>query len=361
MFKSNTVFILGAGASKEAGLPTGAELREQIGRRLDLRFDPLAHGLPRSGDPAILAALREFAKDRQPPELRGRQQADINPYLREGHRIREAMVQAISIDNFIDAHPGNDALELIGKLAIARCILDAERKSEFFINQGQSQPRFLFENIVDTWYNGFFQLLHENVRHNAVERIFENVSFIDFNYDRCAPFFLFYSLQNYYGVAEGEAMELVNNLRTLHPYGVVGSLPFQDQKGGVEFGAEHLPPVKLLNIASQIKTFTEQTRDEGADEAIRTQIREADTIIFLGFGFHELNMALLESEKPGERAKRIFATAKGISNADVGVIRPQLTKLSQGLHESAFAPIIDNEVTCADLFAKYRRSLAQAR
>src|SRR5947209_3367094 len=102
MFYSNTVFVLGAGASKEAGLPTGAELKSQIAPRLDFRFDAFQYE-PKSGDPAIVAALREVAKDRQPPEMRGRQQPDINPYIREGHRIREAMVQAISIDNFIDA------------------------------------------------------------------------------------------------------------------------------------------------------------------------------------------------------------------------------------------------------------------
>jgi hypothetical protein len=30
MFKSKTVFVIGAGASKEAGLPTGEELKKSI-------------------------------------------------------------------------------------------------------------------------------------------------------------------------------------------------------------------------------------------------------------------------------------------------------------------------------------------
>ena len=55
----------------------------------------------------------------------------------------------------------------------------------------------------------------------------------------------------------------------------------------------------LLEIAGQLKTFTEQSRDEAADEAIRGHIQEAGTIVFLGFAFHDLNMSLLEHRHVG--------------------------------------------------------------
>src|SRR3954468_1859832 len=77
-------------------------------------------------------------------------------------------------------------------------------------------------------------------------------------------------------------------LEIRHPYGFVGALPFQDQREGVPFGAEPVS-VKTLDIAGRIKTFTEQTNDAEAEEAIRSLIRDADKIIFLGFAFHELN------------------------------------------------------------------------
>lgn len=35
----NTVFVIGAGASKEANLPTGYELKNIISDLLDMRFD----------------------------------------------------------------------------------------------------------------------------------------------------------------------------------------------------------------------------------------------------------------------------------------------------------------------------------
>ena len=41
MLPFKTVFILGAGASKEVGLPTGSELKKLIAKNLDIEFDTL--------------------------------------------------------------------------------------------------------------------------------------------------------------------------------------------------------------------------------------------------------------------------------------------------------------------------------
>jgi DNA-binding HxlR family transcriptional regulator len=38
MLKSKTVFVLGAGASKEVGLPVGSELKSTIAAKLDWRI-----------------------------------------------------------------------------------------------------------------------------------------------------------------------------------------------------------------------------------------------------------------------------------------------------------------------------------
>jgi len=295
MFKSKTVFVLGAGASKEANLPIGTELKEQIAEALDIRFD-FSSSEPRSGNRSIVTALRYFVKDTP--------KQDINPFLHQAWRIRDAMPQAISIDNFIDAHAGNTELELCGKLAITICILAAERQSQLFFNQFVTQNPFPFDRITTTWYNIFFQLLTENVRQNELENVFENIAFIDFNYDRCVPFFLFHALQNYYGISDEEAAAFISRLEIRHPYGFVGALPFQDQREGVPFGAEPAS-VKTLDIAGRIKTFTEQTNDAEAEEAIRSLIRDADKIIFLGFAFHELNMSLLEP-RPREHTQSKF-------------------------------------------------------
>jgi len=55
----NTVFVIGAGASKEAGLPTGYELKSKISKLLDIRFDQFG-SKQKSGDYQIMAALRLY-------------------------------------------------------------------------------------------------------------------------------------------------------------------------------------------------------------------------------------------------------------------------------------------------------------
>lgn len=60
MFKSKTVFIVGAGASCEAGLPSGDTLKERIAELLDIRFNDWGSDQI-SGDRRIVKALREAA------------------------------------------------------------------------------------------------------------------------------------------------------------------------------------------------------------------------------------------------------------------------------------------------------------
>jgi hypothetical protein len=104
MFNKKTVLVIGAGGSQEANLPTGKELKDRIASLLDIRFEDRIRRS--SGDPLILDALRHLV--RQP----NGQPGDINPHLHACWAIRDAMPQAISIDNFIDAHSGDDKIEL---------------------------------------------------------------------------------------------------------------------------------------------------------------------------------------------------------------------------------------------------------
>jgi hypothetical protein len=131
MFKSKTVFIVGAGASQEAGLPTGAQLKKAIANKLNITYkvgvDPTS---PDTGDGAIAWALVEH--------VRKTGTGDINPYLYEAWKIRDAMPQAISIDYFIDAHGTNPGVVLFGKLGIAQAIIEAERKSTASDSRGRN-------------------------------------------------------------------------------------------------------------------------------------------------------------------------------------------------------------------------------
>jgi hypothetical protein len=216
VFRSKTVFVVGAGASREAGLPTGAELKRIIASKLDIRY---RYGYElTSGNQEIADALKEQARQNG---------QDPNLFLHEARKIADAMPQAISIDNFIDAHQGNVTLEVCGKLSIAHSILEAENNRKIYSNPFE-QRRFEPQNLSDTWYENFFKILTEGVRIENLQPIFDDISFVIFDYDRCIEQFLYCSLQNFYGIADQDTAELLARLKISHPYGSVGQLPWQN-------------------------------------------------------------------------------------------------------------------------------------
>jgi hypothetical protein len=346
VFKNRTLFVVGAGASKEANLPIGAELKQQIGDKLNILF-PDGYNQS-SGDPRITQALRYYVKRKGA--------TDINPYRVAGVHIYEAMHQAISIDNFLDAHRDDEKIQLCGKLGIASCILEAERNSLLYVDD-RNDRRLDYRELSKTWYGSFQQLLTENVFKSDIDTILENVSFITFNYDRCIEHFLAHSLSNYYRINFDEACRIVSKMTIQHPYGAVGRLPWQPKGGeAVDFGA-NTSIENLLNIAGQLKTFTERVEDEDALAAIRREMEEAHTVVFLGFSFGDTNMDLI---KPGKESKamRVYGTGKGISESDIKSVRGQLLS-TFGKDPRHIGVEIRNDLTCAQLFGEYWRSISR--
>jgi regulator of RNase E activity RraB len=344
----NTVFVIGAGASKEANLPTGYELKSKISQLLDIRFP---NGYQQtSGDYVITTALRRLVQN---PEGRS---GDINPYLHEAWHIRDALPQAISIDNFIDAHRDNDKIALCGKLAIVRSILDAEKDSLLYFEKSRVDSNINFSRLEKTWYIPFFQLLTENCQKTELTERFKSITLIVFNYDRCIEHFIYYALQNYYRISGTDAAELVKNINIYHPYGDVGTLPWIDQSGAMEFGMEPNTN-QLLELAQKIKTFTEGT-DPNVSKIIeiRKRMGVADRVVFLGFAFHKLNMQLITPEllhDTNNSEVKCFATVSGISFNDREVIDEQIKELYRG-----FIKVNMANSYCGDFFSEYWRSLS---
>lgn len=252
MFRSKTLFIVGAGASCEAGLPDGGALKGKIAGLLDIRYQ---HGLRQiSGDDQIVYALHQHVRGED--GSRG----DINPYLQKARHIRDIVpTLAISIDNYLDAHQGDEHTEVCGKLGIVRAILNAEATSKLKHREDHNR-RFNLAGLSGTWYSRFFQMLTENVPKAAASRVFDNVSIITFNYDRCIERFLAQALADYYQLTleQGESL-VAQKLRIYHPYGQVGPLPWQDLSRGVEFGslgADLLPLAKALRPSPKVNLIS---------------------------------------------------------------------------------------------------------
>lgn len=343
MFKSKTLFIVGAGASAEVDLPLADRLKTSIASKVDIRFED--DGRQVSGDKKIAAALRQYV---------GNNNTGLNnldSYFHAGRMIGDAMPQAISIDNYIDAHRKNSMIDLCGKIGIVSAILEAEQASRLKYREERLE-KMNFQKLEKTWYTNFFRLATEEVSKEDVWRAFENISFITFNYDRCIEHFLLNALLNYYGFTEEDACAIIENIDIHHPYGAVGCLPWQNGDKKIQFGAQ-LGIQNLLSIAAQIKTFTERVEEEDTLTLLRQHVQEADTIVFLGFAFHPQNMTLLAPEGPS-KARRIFATAKGISVSGRGAVESDIRACLQ-TKASEVSLMVRGDLTCAELFGEYWR------
>ncbi|MEH2700251.1 hypothetical protein GFL93_09250 [Rhizobium leguminosarum bv. viciae] len=308
MFKRKTVFIVGAGASKEVGLPVGDELKTAITGKLNIRFDD---GYSQnSGDKKIVEALRLIVNERG-----GR---DINPLCQSGRIIASAMPQAISIDNFLHTHANDADIVLMGKLGIAASILEAERSSKIRAKEGVMD----FGAHPHIWHNTFCKMLAEGVQLGELETIFDNVAFVTFNYDRCIEHFVSHWLENYFRISADHAQNLTRKLKVFHPYGQVGRLPWQGGGISVAYGAE-LSSRTLPQIAGQIRTFTERVDDDAMLEEMRGYLALAEQVIYLGFSYGQMNMELLTIPACSVY-KRLFGTTFRMSPANVQAVQARV-------------------------------------
>jgi hypothetical protein len=350
MFQKKTLIVVGAGASKEVGLPTGAELKEKIASLLDITFE---HGYSqKSGDYLICRALQEIARnDKQ-------YAGNINLHLHAGWRIRDATQLAMSIDSIIDTHRGDKELETCGKLAIVRAILDEERKCKLYFDISKGTSTINYRGINDTWYTLFFRLLTEECVFEMLAERVSSIALVIFNYDRCVEHFLYHSLQAYYAIDPDKASELVRSIKIFHPYGTSGTLPWYGEKERIEFGGEP-GHEQLVKLAGQIKTFTEGTDPEASDiREIKDIVWDAKIVTFLGFGYHRQNLDILNTGKQrnlNRTPAKYYGTAYDLSDSDCKVLIKELAKLGTAREDEIF---LRNNLKCAGLIKEYWRSLA---
>lgn len=312
--QTRTVLVLGAGSSAEFNLPAGEGLAKRIAARTYFWFDDTSQLT--NGDQDLYRALRNrFSAS--------------DAVLSAGRRISEGLPIARSIDDYLYNHGHDPVVVATGKAAIVQSILEAEAGSTLMAllsHQPHISARALTAH-ADTWIYKLFSFLQTGVRLADVGRIFDGLSIINFNYDRCVETFLYHALQRAYGIDQRVAAEVMSTLDITHPYGRVGQLRWQDPAGrGVDYG-ERPQGESLLSLADQIKTFTEQAHDEAEKQHWRTVIEGCKQLVFLGFGFHRQNIDLLSLINGPENPPEIYATTYKTSRADEDVFRSRLHQL----------------------------------
>ncbi|KQY48569.1 hypothetical protein [Rhizobium sp. Root483D2] len=323
MFNKKIVFVVGAGGSFELGLPVGETLKGIIAKKLDLPQPGRGVG---SGDDVLRKALVYRAK---------KAGGDINQQMHRhwiaAQAVRSAMPQAISIDNYLHTHASDEDVVTVGKFGIAASILEAEHKSKIY-HEHHGRPEIDFTHAPDSWHNTFCKILTENVQLDRLDKIFENVTFITFNYDRCIEHYVLWWLIRYMRLSWEDCTELCQKLKIFHPYGKVCGLPWQ--RTGMpssEYGwpAEH----EILNhAAGQIRTFTERVDDEKMLADMRGAISECEQLVYLGFSFGMMNMELMNVDG-GSNRKRIYATALGMSEPNKALSLKRIVNSVSGVSD----------------------------
>ncbi|MDB2439381.1 hypothetical protein N9W89_11750 [Hellea sp.] len=279
----------------------------------------------------------------------------INSYLDVAWKIRDNMPLAPSIDNFLDTHSHNKRLVEFGKLAITNSIMKAEQKSLLFVDWRNS-VKFDFNSLTNTWLSKFFTILITHRNFESFIEALSNITFISFNYDRCIHQFFSHAAQSYFGLQNEDVLVVLKNLNIIYPYGTIGkfiwSNPSHTNYGEVRFDND------LIQKSKHLRTFTEGTDSETHD-LIDACLNSADAVLFMGFGFLDLNMKLLFENKVYP-VPTIFATAKGLSKNSIMELNSELGGIFRVKKKLVTAAdIFIEDKTCADLIFEHQRFLSK--
>lgn len=311
MLRERTLFIVGAGASKEFGLPTGRDLGAQIEQALTIEADHF--GRMHNGDAEIIQALLRECR------VRG---ANDGAFVDACRRIRDALPHHNSIDNLIDNHADDPDVAFCGKLAIARLILQAEQASTLWIDDSNIYNDIEFRAVEKTWIATLFRMMQEGVPRTKASTFFENAAFVTFNYDRCIEHYFVRALRKAYRITEPDAARIVASADIRHVYGSLGALPWhhESKDGRLGFGN---PNADLRMAASGIRTYSERSDDIERMGGLRDLVQASRVIVFLGFGYLSTNLQLISPHHESD-PDLIIGSTYGLSEFNVNKVREDL-------------------------------------
>lgn len=319
----HVTFVVGAGASAEFNLPVGSELVKEIASALSFDIDEF--GSVRSyADEILFKAIRQSLG-----------QEKSNSAYSAASSIRKNMGLAPSIDNFLEARKSDLNLIEVGKLAIARTLLRAEKRSTLAFDETNHYNRLEFSTMQENWLKVLFRILVEGRDYRGFLECLSRLSFVVFNYDRVIERFLFLATESYFEVESAKvADDLKSRLNIVHPYGVLGSL--QSQVIGSGFGRAD-DPFSLTHSANQLRTFSEGVADGTVKAMISDFIAKSEAVFFLGFAFHPINVKLLETRY--HVVSRFLGTVHGISESNCAIISRELKGCLHTTVEPEFWPV----------------------
>lgn len=319
MIKTQTVFILGAGASVPYKFPTGDGLKDLICQNFvnEYRHFPFLSDLP-----GQLLALEN--------RKRIKFSEDFTTALRKA--------TGQSIDLFLSI---SESHLTVGKIAILHSILKSENQSQFRLKE-------------DDWYTYLFERMMQECWKQKKPELFtdNNVKFITFNYDRSLEHFIAESFVNNFSDLQKEVklLDYVNNFPIHHVYGSVGLLPSQTNSNTdniVAYGNIDKRYIQTEPALKSIKLIDK--RSDIDSEKIAEILSDADRLFILGFGFLKENMDVLQLHKylPTNYRTPIYATTKGMHPKRVEEISKYFSSMKR---TPSFMP---ESITCYEMVYKH--------
>lgn len=284
MISQLTTLVLGAGASRPYGYPSGPGLVRRI-------IDNLSREI--GAFPNHYAELMEL----------GYQQDCIRGFVRD---LNDSGVT--SIDEFLECR---SEFRPIGKTAIAqvisRCEAEHADKDPLFrvnSNEEVQKPR---------WYPLLMRALGPSLETLADNRL----RIVTFNYDRSLEHYLYNALLAKHGSgAETQIIRALNNFRFIHVHGKLGNLHWEQLENVRRYGERKMG--EDLRQAGELISIVYEG-DNQRDNFTQAQMlmSESERVIFLGFGYHSANLKRLGIRQLKQKKRVITGTRFGLTDLEV--------------------------------------------
>lgn len=325
-----TVFVLGAGASKPYGLPTGAELRRDIYGRSAKRLRGV---LTRRDEPSPETIEELFKKAQK--------------FAQDFRLSRTPM-----IDLYLNRNPD---LMKDGLRAITMSILDYERNCQY----GEDS-----KNPDMDWYSELLNTLTSDFTSpHDLNLGAADVGFITFNYDRSLENFLYETLTRAFTkVPIDDIIKQINSIIIEHLFGQIAPLPWQgcEQEFGFRKSLEDISLELIDQFAKNISILYGQ-RNNPKLKLTKEMLGRAERIFFLGFGYAPENMELLDFPEILRTETIVYGTVMGLPYKRIEEIKelyfprhPAASMASDGtLISTGSATLFLNDCDCLRLLQDY--------
>ena len=323
-----SVFIIGAGASNEIGMPIGTDLRNNI---IDILTKVKNHRTSR-----VLGGNKSSLDMELPDHIKAARDAileykrysikEVDKSIFNLDEIIISLELTSSIDNLLYDFRDVPEIQAIGKIAIVSAILRAE--SDCALGKTSNNHK-IKPTLEGTWYYSLFLELNKQANLNTFIRRLSNVYFIIFNYDRTLEYYFYNSIRRFYKTTADETADIINNMNIYHPYRQVGFLEFQREEIKTEFGFIDID--NIYAISSLIKTFMLDNFNDDEDyKKARSFLYEAEKIFLLGFAFYPQNIDLLFPNKIKNSMKDDREIIISLSNSNYYGTFYKISKINQG-------------------------------